>query len=56
MYSAGRVKVACSLLYPIFNVWRGYCIKSVVVIVLNTISIVPKFIEMVVDKASDMTI
>ena len=36
-YSEGTVRVTCSMLYPIFGVWRGYCIFWVFVIVLLTI-------------------
>ena len=36
-YFEGMVRVACSMLYPIFGFWWGYCIFVVFVIVLLTI-------------------
>ena len=35
----GRVRVACRLLYPIFEIWRGYCIFMALVMVCFTITI-----------------
>ena len=38
-YFEGMVRVACSMLYPIFGFWWGYCIFVVFVIVFLTICV-----------------